>query len=136
MDTTCHIPAATIARVFQEVSFKDPQTLVSAPAIVLSSEYIRLFVREAVLRANEQRVAELETAPKVEDEEMIPAEKTHNNEEKENIDRGIDDDEQGDEEDFSNRELGVSIQLELPPVNDALETRHLAEISGLLLMDF
>lgn len=126
--TPCMVPSATIARIFHDVAFKKKDTKITAPAVLLSGEYIRLFVQEAVLRANEQRLADLSSGPA-------------NGDEPKKDDLG---DEENDEEDFDfdeeeddHRGLGVSTQIEVdvPPM-DVLEARHLAAVSGLLLMDF
>lgn len=140
------VPPSTIARVFSEVSFSKDNTRITSSAVGLSAEYIRLFVREAVLRANAQRLAEGvpteidgidNVAPYGEildaldefggdEDDVFEHENEHENEHEHEHDDEIED-----------RGLGVSTQM--PPAsdsNDALTTRHLAVISGLLVMDF
>lgn len=115
-----------VARVFHEDSFKDKNTRISAKAAVLSAEYIRLFIREAVLRANNQRMSEglaiIDGIDNVQADES-----TSENNDQFDMDHSFDDD----------RGLGVPTQV--PPStegNDTLATRHLAAVSGLLVMDF
>ena len=55
------IPVTTIARLFKELSFKDPQTRITLSTLELSSEYIKLFINEAIIRANEERIDEGDT---------------------------------------------------------------------------
>lgn len=121
--TSEFVPSATIARIFHSVAFQSETTKITAPAVILTSEYIRLFVQEAVLRANEHRLSELA------------------NESVKKEDPSVDDNKQLDNEDEEDEEehrgLGLMSQLETEmPVLDALEARHLMAVSGLLLMDF
>lgn len=115
------IPPETVARVFQEVAFRRPNTRISSKAVALSTEYLRLFVEEAVLRANEQRKTE-EPSSTVD---------------------GIDNVDNGDNEgDFNTsmeeleRGLGVPTQVPAEVANDTLDTRQLAAVAGLLVLDF
>lgn len=118
------VPSATIARIFQELSFQSKSTKITAPAVILSSEYIRLFIQEAVLRSNEERLAELAKESTVKEVSEI-------DENEEQLDT------EDNEEDEALRGLGLMSQLETEmPKLDALEASHLAAISGLLLMDF
>jgi hypothetical protein len=86
------IPLTTLKRLFQTAVFEHDDTRITEQALELSSEYLRMFIREAVLRANEARVG------------------TSNDD-----DNGV-----------------VTEQL----VSDVLDTQHLDEIAGLLLLDF
>ena len=125
------VPPSTVARVFSEVSFARDSTRITSSAVALSAEYIRLFVLEAILRANAQRLSEekpteIDGIDNTENIDTLDALETH--------DQFPDSYDDIDEED---RGLGVSTQM--PPAtdaNDALTTRHLAAISGLLVMDF
>lgn len=120
------IPPETVARVFQDVAFRRPNTRISAKAVALSTEYLRLFVEEAVLRANEQRKAEEpptqidgidNVADAAEDAEADP------------FNTSMD-------EEPEQRGLGVSTQVPAEVSNDTLDTRQLAAVAGLLVLDF
>lgn len=132
-----YVPGSTIARVFHELAFKKKTTEITQPTVILCGEYIRLFVQEAILRSNQQRLAELDEKRTQEDvkPESGPFEGSEVGEENEVADAEQEDD--FDDKELGFRGLGVFTQTELdvPPV-DTLETRHLAAISGLLLMDF
>ncbi|VEU23949.1 DEKNAAC105116 [Brettanomyces naardenensis] len=53
------IDPTTIARLFHTVSFPDPDnTRITKKTLELVSEYIRLFMDEAIVRADEYRVEE------------------------------------------------------------------------------
>ena len=52
------IPLKTIARIFKELSFKSSNTRITLSTLELSSEYIKLFINEAIIRANEERLDE------------------------------------------------------------------------------
>lgn len=136
------VPPSTIARVFSEVSFSKDNTRITSSAVGLSAEYIRLFVREAVLRANAQRLAEGvpteidgidNVAPYG---EILDALDEFGGDEDDVFEHEHENEHEHDDE-IEDRGLGVSTQM--PPAsdsNDALTTRHLAAISGLLVMDF
>lgn len=132
-----YVPGSTIARVFKEMAFKKETTEITEPTVILCGEYVRLFIQEAILRSNEQRLAELDEqmSQDVQKQESL----REQNIDEETISEANDDfgDGEEDEEDMESRGLGVCTQIEvdLPPL-DALETRHLTAISGLLLMDF
>lgn len=117
------IPPETVARVFQEVAFRRPETRISAKGVALSTEYIRLFVEEALLRANEHRKAE---APPTRIDGIDNVEETGGDEafntsmDEENEERG----------------LGVPTQVPEDYTSDTLDTRQLMAITGLLVLDF
>lgn len=48
-------PSQTIARTFTTASFKHPDTKINASALNASVEYLRLFTREAIWRAEQNR---------------------------------------------------------------------------------
>lgn len=176
-----YIASATIARLLKDVAFKKDTTEITEPAVILSGEYIRLFIQEAVLRANEQRLGELEeckgkegisgfpgipgfpaTPGKESDGDAPDPETNLQNISKTGVDGIIADrhsygllnqrnsveneepveepveeigEDESDDERF--RGLGLSTQVDVGTVaSDALETRHLTAVSGLLLMDF
>lgn len=123
------ISPATVARVFHELSFKNESTRISASTVTLSAEYIRLFVQEAILRANTQRLVENPPAT-IDGIDNVENEILAEDENDQFRDTSLD-------EELELRGLGVSTQL--PPAsagNDTLDSRHLAEIAGMLVMDF
>lgn len=132
-DQPIMIPLATVARVFHDVAFKNDDTRVTAPTVAVSAEYIRLFVREAVLRANAQREAEgVATAGDGIDnisEAVEPDLGTQFVDDSERPDSDLDDADEA-------RGLGVATQAPPDELNETLVTRHLAAVSGLLVMDF
>ncbi|KAH3680491.1 hypothetical protein WICMUC_000279 [Wickerhamomyces mucosus] len=85
------IPITTISRLFQTVVFTEEDTRITQQTLELSSEYLKMFVREAILRANEARINQ-------------------------NKNEG--------------RNLGEKL------IDDVLDTEHLSEIAGLLVLDF
>lgn len=138
------VAPSTIARVFSEVSFNKDNTRITSSAVGLSAEYIRLFVREAVLRTNAQRLAEGvpteidgidNVAPYG---EILDALNEFGGDEDDVFEHENEHEHEHEHDDeIEDRGLGVSTQM--PPAsdsNDALTTRHLAAISGLLVMDF
>lgn len=122
------ISPATVARIFHDVSFKSKSTRIAASTVALSAEYVRLFVHEAILRSNAQRLAEVPPTAidGIDNVEEIA--------EKEDVDQF------GDtslDEEIEERGLGVPTQL--PPQTtsyDTLDSRHLAAVAGMLVMDF
>lgn len=90
---------ATLARIFHDEAFQEDGTQIDAPLLALLAEYIRLFVLEAVIRANEERLQDFS----------------------ESVD-GID------------NIVGDQV-VPLKP-SDAIDTRHLAKVTGLLVLDF
>ncbi|AET39557.1 Mhf2p Ecym_4520 [Eremothecium cymbalariae DBVPG len=49
------VPSDTIARIFQLCSFTQDSTRITEDTITLTEKYIKLFVREAVLRSLENK---------------------------------------------------------------------------------
>lgn len=86
------IPLSTLSRLLHTAVFEHEDTRLSNQTLGLSAEYLRMFIREAVLRANEARLQR-----EVDGEEGI-----------------------------------VAGQL----VSDVLDTQHLDEIAGMLVLDF
>lgn len=124
------ISSATVARVFHELSFKNEKTRIASSSVALSTEYMRLFVQEAIIRSNAQRLAEV--PPSAIDgidnvESQADADNIDNDQFRENA----------SDEEFEERGLGVSTQMPPPSVgNDTLDSRHLAAVAGMLVMDF
>lgn len=119
------IPPETVARLFQEEAFRRPNTRISAKAVALCTEYLRLFVEEAVLRANEQRKAE---EPPTHIDGIDNVIRTENGDDAFNTSMDEEPEERG---------LGVPTQVPADLSNDnTLDTRQLAAIAGLLVLDF
>lgn len=119
------ISPATVARVFHEVSFKN-NTRIAASTVALSAEYIRLFVHEAIVRANAQRLAEL---PPTEVDGI------------DNVEGDVLENEENDQfrDTQLNEERGLGLPTQRPPAragNDTLDSRHLTAVVGMLVMDF
>lgn len=53
---------ATVSRIFQDVSFQNPDTKVTEKTLELSAEYIHLFINEAIVRAKEERLGEIKNS--------------------------------------------------------------------------
>lgn len=49
------IPITTISRLFQTVAFEHDDTRITKQTLQLTAEYLKMFVREAILRADEAR---------------------------------------------------------------------------------
>lgn len=116
MDQNYHpVPPATVARVFREVAFRH-DSRISASTVALSTEYLRLFVHEAIARANAQRLADLTTVDGIDNVPALEPELAE--------------------------QLQESMETEDIPTqmpeqgNDTLDTRHLAAVAGLLVLDF
>lgn len=123
------VSAATVARVFHELSFKNESTRIAASTVALSSEYIRLFVQEAILRSNAHRLAE-NSPTAIDGIDNVESQAIADDDNDQFRDTSMD-------EEIEERGLGVSTQL--PPTvtaNDTLDSRHLAEVAGMLVMDF
>lgn len=88
------IPITTLSRLFQTAVFEHDDTRITQQTLELSSEYLKMFIREAILRANEVR--------------ENPKDATEEN--------------------------GAALQNQL--ISDVLDTQHLEEIAGLLVLDF
>ncbi|KAH3681775.1 hypothetical protein WICPIJ_007213 [Wickerhamomyces pijperi] len=50
------IPITTISRIFQTVTFQNEETRITKQTLQLSSKYLELFVKEAILRSDEARL--------------------------------------------------------------------------------
>lgn len=130
------ISSVTVARVFHDISFKNDQTRIASSTVGLSAEYIRLFVQEAILRSNAQRLAdhppsEIDGIDNLRDQKGTQGD---------DLDIDIENDqfrENSFDDELEERGLGVSTQMP-PPAggNDTLDSRHLAAVAGMLVMDF
>lgn len=90
------IPITTLSRLFQTAVFEHDDTRITQQTLELSSEYLKMFIREAILRANEVR-----ETPK----------------------------------DAIGEDNGAAA-LQNQLISDVLDTQHLEEIAGLLVLDF
>lgn len=78
LNMTDKFPEITIARLFHTVSFSEKDTRISAKTMQMSTKYLEMFTREAIVRCNDERVNESrETSDryrvKLEGEEVAPS---------------------------------------------------------------
>lgn len=126
------VPVETIARLFRDVAFKEKDTSITVSALELASEYISLFVSEAVLRSNQERILEAEleqsrgteSKPEQTQEHTVPQLQTLMMDGMQDL----------DPEDVFNSQEEFSRNVE--PTNDVIDTRHLARVAGILVLDF
>ncbi|RCK66025.1 hypothetical protein Cantr_01690 [Candida viswanathii] len=153
------IPIKTIARLFKELSFTTPEsTRITLSTLELSSEYIKLFINEAIIRANEERVDEGDALGKVDgidyvttqypDSQEITGTQGEKKEEEEEVGVELgegDDDDDVDVDDFDEDDYYDEIsnsQRQLAKLdngstaNNRLDSRHLQKIAGVLVLDF
>ncbi|KAG7663774.1 uncharacterized protein J8A68_002634 [[Candida] subhashii] len=147
------IPLATIARIFKELSFKDPTTTITISTLDLSSEYIKLFINEAILRSNEERIKQnnggLENVVMDDDHNEMNTSSTQyptmDELDVEEVDASDDEEDEYILNDESNtqKQLKQVNQESRGRVsgnggsgNDTLDSNHLAKIAGILLLDF
>lgn len=98
--------SVALARLFHTIAFEKEDTRITQKSLQLTTEYLKMFTREAILRANEVRLKEAGTRAIELDVQLA----LDNNQEAEG----------------SNEEL----------VQDVLDARHLRDIAGLLILDF
>ncbi|CDK29258.1 unnamed protein product [Kuraishia capsulata CBS 1993] len=122
------IPKVLLARLFQTAAFEDDATRISSKTVECCTEYLRLFVKEAVIRSNEARIhEELETEDRFEIKYQKNA--TRNNV------RSHEDDQNLDDSDVDDGQEGAKTRRRT--VADAtIDTRHLERNAGLLVLDF
>lgn len=124
------IPETVLARLFHEAAFKDKSTRITAKSMKLSQEYVRLFVQEAILRSNEERLREGNSLTTVDGID--------------NVDKDVIDDDEDPEKELEDTTIFESeennFETQRPPQdepeNDTLDSRHLAKIAGVLVLDF
>lgn len=102
-----------ISRLFHTVLFSNEDTRISQKTVQLCGEYLRMFTREAILRANEVRVGEAAKRAGELDVKLA---------------------EQGEDVDEEREEVPRTVDEDL--VQDVLDVRHLKEVAGLLILDF
>lgn len=121
------VPPELVARIFHDVAFQKPNTRITASTVGLSTEYMRLFIREAIVRANEVRLQE-EPPTEVDGIDNVALEK----ELLQNYDQF------GDTSLEEEEDVEVPEPEEVPPTstNGVLDTRHLSAVAGVLVLDF
>ena len=147
-DSAAEIPIATIARLFQTSAFKNEKTRITQKTLQLSSEYIKLFINEALIRSNEERLAEGDSLTKVDgidnlnktremeqgDIEARVADNTMNDDsESENEDEDEDDMEDPTQTGTQNQ---TAYNSDVDLGNDTLDAKHLSKVAGILVLDF
>lgn len=118
----------TVARAFHETAFKKPNTRITDTAMALSTEYLRLFINEAVLRANEERAKE---APVTEIDGIDNIASLGPEDENE-----LDQFDDASDNELESRGLAIATQASVSSSSDILDVRHLSNVAGLLVMDF
>lgn len=134
-----NISVTTIARIFREIGFKNADTLIMLSTLKLSAEYIRLFVNEAIIRANEERILEGDSLSKVDGIDNVESASDANIEvDAEAEDEIIEDDDIDDldPEDIQDSDTQRQLKVAETNNNDTLDSRHLQKIAGVLILDF
>ena len=132
------IPLKTIARIFKELSFKSSNTRITLSTLELSSEYIKLFINEAIIRANEERLDEGDSLVKIDGIDNVTQ---YPNIEEDQEEVNVEDIEDFDEDDYydeitnSQRQL-KKLENNTTGGNNRLDSRHLQKIAGVLPLDF
>ncbi|EER30432.1 predicted protein [Candida tropicalis MYA-3404] len=132
------IPLKTIARIFKELSFKSSNTRITLSTLELSSEYIKLFINEAIIRANEERLDEGDSLVKIDGIDNVTQ---YPNIEEDQEEVNVEDIEDFDEDDYydeitnSQRQL-KKLENNTTGGNNRLDSRHLQKIAGVLTLDF
>lgn len=145
-----NIPAATIARLFHTVAFKDRNTRITEKTLMLSSEYMRLFINEALIRSNEERVAEGNSLSKIDGLDSF-GQRSRDLETTEQESSTVvnvlgrsgtshENNTQGDEFDDLAAEPSTqaknAFNTDIDISDDMIDTKHLAKIAGILTLDF
>lgn len=124
------IPLITIARTFAEVSFKNTDSRITANTLKLSAEYIKLFINEAVLRSNEERINEGNSLNKVDGIDDVEIDDAA-------VDAEVSLDEDVDEDDIEIPAPATQYRPREEEVgNNVIDTRHLSKVAGVLVLDF
>lgn len=138
-DTRPGIPLLTIARIFENLSFKSKDTKITANTLKLSSEYIRLFINEALIRSNEERLLEGNAVDKVDGIDNLDDDLDDANAEVEvppTAEFDEDEDEDIDNQIPGEMTQGDRLNNDGQQDNQMLDTRHLSKIAGVLVLDF
>lgn len=126
MDTKS-VQAATIARIFREIAFKNDETKITVNALALASEYIKLFVNEAIIRSNDERLLEGDSLTKVDGIDNVLQHQD------EVVNELSDDDVEIPEDESSTQ---AQLRQAQADTTDLVDSRHLAKIGGILVLDF
>ena len=139
------ISSTTIARIFRELSFKQNTTRITLSTLELSSQYIQLFINEAIIRSNEERILEGDEMSKVDGIDNLPqaepqapkpsqikSSQIPGPSQAEALDFDSDFDDYEDPTQEPNTQLGILDTF----ANDTLDTRHLSKVAGILVLDF
>lgn len=142
------INGKTISRLFHQVAFKNGDTRLSEKSLQLSSQYIRLFINEAIQRSNDERVAEGDSIYKVDGIDNIDRNEAEVAEEKApdttfTEENTMGQEEEGEEDEEEEEELpsNPNSQYNNEPNGtdlgtDTIDARHLSKVAGVLLLDF
>lgn len=128
------ISSTTIARIFRELSFKNDSTRITLSTLELSSEYIKLFINEAIIRSNEERLLEGDEMSKVDGIDNLPAKSQPAETQEPSQAEGEDFD--SDLDDYPTQDVNTQLGPLETLANDTLDTRHLSKVAGILVLDF
>lgn len=138
------IPISTIARLFQTAAFKSEKTRITQNTLQLSSEYIKLFINEALIRSNEERLAEGDSLTKVDGIDNLnkPREMELGDIEARVADNTMNDGSDPDDDDYmddptqfgSQNQTAYNSDVDLG--SDTLDAKHLSKVAGILVLDF
>lgn len=139
-----NIPIPTIARLFQTVAFRNENTRITQKTLQLSSEYIKLFINEAMVRSNEERLVEGDSLTKVDgiDNLSKPRETENDDIEARITDTTVNEGDEPDEDDDMDdpTQTGTQNQTaynsDVDLGNDMLDAKHLSKVAGILVLDF
>lgn len=120
------VPPELVARVFHDVAFQKPDTRITASTVALSTEYMRLFIKEAIVRANDVRLEEEPLTAIDGIDNVVQATQPL-----QNVD-------QFGDASVEEEDVELPEQEEQPPTSSAstLDTRHLKAVAGVLVLDF
>lgn len=145
-----NIPTETIARLFHTVAFKEKNTRITEKTLMLSSEYIRLFINEALIRSNEERVAEGNSLSRIDGLDNFgrgPQDSETTERQSSTIandlgrpdtshENNIQDDEFDDLVPEPSTQAKTAFNTDIDISDDMIDTKHLAKIAGILTLDF
>lgn len=124
------VPLVTLARIFEGSSFRNRDTRITANTLKLSAEYIKLFINEAVLRSNEERISEGNSLNKVDGIDDVANDDA-------DVDAEVSLDEDVDEDDIEIPAPATQYRPREEELgNNVIDTRHLSKVAGVLVLDF
>ncbi|EGV66378.1 hypothetical protein PSN45_003024 [Yamadazyma tenuis] len=124
----------TISRLFHELAFNKENTRLSQKTLQLSAQYINLFIREGILRSNDERLSDGDRLSHVDGIDNL---ETIRGNEGEEVEEEVPDITLNEDDIQSNPNTQYTSNE--PPAdgdNDTLDVRHLSKIAGVLLLDF